>query len=284
MDLLSEHEIEEYVINIVRSCVREYATTIIPSVDEIVKGLGLCVKNGELPLDKDGVLIGEMIIINTQVQNEERKQFTRFHEITHYLIKQDGYLISILHDALWRDKIRYENILEKICNIGAAEFLMPGEEFRRLYKEGGFCVGLIVEASQHFGSSKIATTIQMAQVAPHSCITAVCEYGSLPRGMENQDCLFTKDNLPLEQWLHVVYSASSPSMKYHLAKYTIIPDEHPIYSAFCQGKLIMEESYIPFNSGKKMPCYCEALLHSDRIYTIFHIESPPDNKQLEFRI
>ena len=34
------------------------------------------------------------ILINSQIQNEERKRFTQFHEITHYLIEKDGDLIS----------------------------------------------------------------------------------------------------------------------------------------------------------------------------------------------
>ena len=76
--------------------------------------------------------------------------------------------------------VNIKNNLERLCNIGAAEFLMPREEFTKLYKEKGFNVELIPFAANHFGSSTIATTIQLAQVAPNSCITAICECGLIP--------------------------------------------------------------------------------------------------------
>ena len=264
-----------------RSSVEKYGTSVIPSFEEIINGLQLSEKKDELPPDKDGILADNIIIINTQVRSEERKQFTRFHEVTHYLIKQDGELISDLHDTFWHDKKGYERILERLCNIGAAEFLMPREEFRRLCEETGFRVGLITEASQHFGSSKIATTIQLAQVAPYPCITAICEYGVMPNRTEHQRSLFPTKGLPSSQ-LYILYSAASPSVRYLLARYSVIPDEHTICDAFHQGEAMDQESYVPFPSGKKMPCRCEALRHFDRVYVIFHLGSEPDSRQLKF--
>lgn len=264
-----------------RAAVGEYGSNVIPSFEEVRDGLQLSEKKGDLPADKDGALTGDTIIINKQVQSAERMQFTRFHEITHYLIEQDGELISILHDAFWHDKSGYGRALEKLCNIGAAEFLMPREEFKSLCKERGFCVGLITEASQYFGSSKIATTIQLAQVAPHPCITAICEYGVAPVKISHQKRLFTTEGLPPSQ-LYIMYSSVSPSVKYWLAKHTIIPNEHPICYAFYQGEEIDQESYVPFRSGKKMPCRCEAYRYFDKVYTIFHLGCTPDSSQLEF--
>ena len=281
MQLLSERQIREYVIKLVRDAVSKYASDAIPTVDEILLGQGLDMKEGELPPYEDGALVGNLIIINSEIQSEERKQFTRFHEITHHLINQDGEIISILHDATWHQNDGYKTVIERLCNVGAAEFLMPCEEFRRFYKEKGFQAGLITEASHHFGSSTIATTIQLAQVAPYSCITAVCEYGLMPNQIKCQPNLFVDDSaLPASQ-LHVVYSASSPTTKYKLAKYTVIPEGHPIYDAFFQSVTVEKESYIPFRSGKEMPCYCEALVYRDRIHVVFHIDPAPCVGQLE---
>ena len=163
---------------------------------------------------------------------------------------------------------------------------MPREEFRWLYSNKDFQVETIIEASRYFGSSKIATAIQLAKVATHSCIVAVCEYGLLPADQINQQArLFDGEALPLpESKLHVVYAASSPSTKYQLARYTVIPEEHPIYDAYFKEMEIDEESYIPFRSGKKMPCCLEALPHSNRIYAIFHLDSLPNSSQLEFAL
>ena len=56
--------------------------------------------------------------------------------------------------------------LERLCNIGAAEFLMPREKFTKLYEEKGFNVELIPFSASYFESSAIATTIQLAQDCP----------------------------------------------------------------------------------------------------------------------
>lgn len=257
---------KKHVIKLVQDTVREYSSTQVPNFSEICTGLGLDVQEISLPHGIDGMHRGKTIFINSGIRNEERKRFTQFHEVTHYLIEKDGDLISDLHDTTWNQDDGYERQLEQFCNIGAAEFLMPRKIFAGLYKEREFNVELIPYAARYFGSSTIATTIQLAQVAPNSCITAVC-------------ALIDKDN-STKQKLHITYSASSPSTKYLLAKYTEIPGDHLINQAFSQTEPVEGESYVPFRSGKKMPCYCEALADGDRIYTLFHLTPPPNSDQM----
>ena len=271
----------KYIIKLVQDTVREYGSTQVPSFGEICAGLGLDVQEVSLPSRIDGMHRGRTIFINSWIQNEERKRFTQFHEVTHYLIEKDGDLISELHDATWSQDDGYERLLEQLCNIGAAEFLMPRKVFAGLYKERKFNVELIPYAARYFKSSVIATTIQLAQVAPHSCITAVCEYGLIPNEVApSRDYPFDGKNLPDKRKLHVVYSTPSPATKYWLAKYTKIPGDHLINQAFLQTQPIEADSYVPFRSGKKMPCTCEALADGDRVYVLFHLTPPPNPDQL----
>lgn len=279
---LSFRDMKVRVITLVREEVRKYASTPIPTFDEIRNGLGLDVKEGKLSPDIDGLLQGHTIVINTRIQYEERKQFTRFHEVTHHLIKEDEELFSTLHDLTWSRNGKFDATLEELCNIGAAEFLMPREEFTKLYKEKRFNVQLIPFASSHFRSSAIATTIQLAVVAPHSCITAVCEYGLMPsKTTASQAHLFGGKHLLPKPKLHVVYSASSPATKYRLARYTGIPNDHLINQAFSEGDTLEGDSDVPFPSGNRMPCSCEALPHGNRVYVLFHLTTPPNPNQLE---
>ena len=272
---------KKYIIKLVQNTVGEYSSGRVPSFDEICTNLGLDVQETLLPQGIDGMHKRGTILINSQIQNEERKRFTQFHELTHYLIEKDGDLISDLHDLTFSQAGEYDRQLEKLCNIGAAEFLMPSEEFRKLYKERGFNVGLIPYAARHFKCSIIATTIQLAQIAPNKCITAMCERGLIPNDIAlSQDHLLGEKNLSVERKLRVIYSASSPTTKYWLAKYTEIPADHLINQAFLQIQPVEEESYVPFRSGKKMPCHCEALADGDRIYAIFHLTPPPNPDQL----
>ena len=278
-------DVNAHVIQLVRNTVRKYASTSIPDFDEICSGLGLVVKEVPLSLATDGMITKrKTILINSRIQSKERKRFTQFHEIAHHLIDEDGDLISILHDAAWGE---YDKQVERLCNIGAAEFLMPREEFTKFYEANGFSVELIPFAANYFESSTIATTIQLGQVAPNSCITAICEYGLMSNETaQSQHSLFDEENHTPEPKLHVVYSASSPATKYWLARGTNIPDDHLINQAFLDDQYLEEESFVPFRSGNRMPCYCEALPDTDknRVYALFHLIRPPNSNpdQLTF--
>ena len=267
------NNLERRVIKLVRDAVDKYASTTIPTFNEICFGLGLDVKEGFLPDGTDGAQKGRTIIINSRIKNEERKRFTQFHEVTHYLIEKDEDLISELHEYTTQEN-GYERPLEYLCNIGAAEFLMPSKAFIRLYEEKGLNVELILYAAHHFKSSTIAATIQLAQVAPNECITAICEFVSND-ATSSQTKLFNGKYYSAKRRLHVIYSALSPTAKYPLAKNTVIPDDHLIHDAFLQNQTVDGKSCVPFRSGKNMPCHCEALADGERVYVLFHLNDPP---------
>ena len=272
------NNLERRVIKLVRDAVDKHALTTIPTFNEICSGLGLDVKEGFLPNGTDGIQKSTTIVINSRIKNEERKRFTQFHEVTHYLIEKDDDLISDLHEYTTQED-GYDRPLEYLCNIGAAEFLMPSKAFTNLYEEQGFNVKLIPFAARYFKSSAIATTIQLAQVAPNSCITAVCE--SIPNDTVSSQAHFSNAKYrSTKQKLHVVYSSSSPITKYVLAKHTVIPDDHLIHETSLQTQPVEGESNVPFRSGKKMPCFCEALADGDRVYVLFHLTPPPNPDQL----
>ena len=270
------NNMKESIIKLVRDTALKFSSIENPNFYEICSGLGLDVREVLLPDGVDGGQKGATIIINSRIKNGERKCFTRFHELMHYLIEKDRNLITKLRRLTVNQKGEYDRQIEKFCNIGAAEFLMPSKAFTKLYKEKGFNVGLVLYAASYFKSSPIAATIQLAQVAPHKCITAICEYG-----LESNNTTLLQDRLLNTEYcspkpkLHVIYASPSPTTKYWLAKYTVIPGDHLIHEAFLQDQPVEAESYIPFRSGKKMPCYCEALADGDKVYVLFHLSPPP---------
>lgn len=274
------------VIQLVREVVSKYASTTTPTFDEICSNLGLNVVEDVLPGRKDGMYAAKekTIFIDSRMQNEERKRFTQFHEVTHFLLKQDDDLISELDEYINSQADGYsEQLDEYLCNVGAAEFLMPSKEFAMLYEKEGFNVQLILSAANHFKSSAIAATIQLAQVAPNKCIAVVCENGLIPNDtISSQNSLFTTNNQPYNKpKLHVIYSASSPAADRWLAKYTIFPNDHLINQAFLQVKMLEGESEILF-PGWQEPCTCEALPQKNRVYALFHLSPLPDPNQMTF--
>ena len=280
------NRMKKRVIQLVREVVNEYASTTTPTFDEICSGLGLNVVEDVLPGRKEGMYVEreKTIFVDSRMQNEERKRFTQFHEVVHYLIRQDEDLISDLQDypySMDSMEDEYEKVVEILCNIGAAEFLMPRDEFKKLYTAEGFNVNLILRASDHFKSSTIATTIQLAQIAPNQCITAIFEYGLTPKKtIQSQASLFNTEYPHQKPKWHVIYSASSPAADRWLAKYTIFPDDHLINQAFLQAKMLEGDSEIPF-PGWQESCTCEALPYKNRVYALFHLSPLPDPNQMK---
>ena len=269
------------VIEVVQNVVNEYASTAIPTFDEICSGLGLNVVEDWLPNGKEGMYLEKTVFIDSRMQNEERKRFTQFHEASHYLIEKDGDLISELDEYTCSQEHEYKKSLETLCNIGAAEFLMPRKEFARLYEEKGFNVQLILFAADYFKSSTIAATIQLAQVAPNECIAVVCENGLIPNDpAPPQNQLFNTEYRSPKSKLHVIYSASSPAANRWLGKYTIFPDNHLINQAFLRAETLEGESEIPF-PGWQESCICEALPYKNRVYALFHLSPLPDPNQMK---
>ena len=268
------NSVQKQIIQVVCNTVNTYSSTPIPTIDEICDGLGLEIREDTITDGRDGMIVDKTnIIINSKIRYEERKRFTIFHEIMHYLIDNDEDLISILNEYTLSQDGEYNRQEEIFANIGAAEFLMPSEKFRELYIKRGLSVELIPFAAQKFESSVIAATIQLAQVAPNKCITAICE---APYNDSSEQPKFIAGNgKEKRQKLLVTYAAASSTMKYKLARDTIIPIDHLIYDSFLKDSPVMGKSYIPFRSGKNMPCTCEALTDGDRVIVIFHLNSPP---------
>ena len=276
------NSMKSQVIKLVQNIVQKYSSTKNPNFGEICSRLRLDVIEGVLPDGIDGMHSGNRIIINSQIQNEERKRFTQFHEVAHYLIEEDGDLISELRKYTCGQEDGYKRSLEVLCNIGAAEFLMPRKEFKKLCKAKGFNVQLILYAARHFRSSPIATTIQLAQIAPNKCIAVVCENGLIPNAPASSQASFflPEHRYCNESKLPVIYSASSPAASDRwLAKHTIFPDDHLINQAFLQAKMLEGESEIPF-PGWQESCTCEALPNKNRVYALFHLSPLPDPNQM----
>lgn len=276
-------DLKRHVIELVQETVRKYASNENSNLfNKICSDLGLDVKEVALPDGIDGMLEGKTILVNSKIHSEERKRFTLFHEMMHHLINEDGILISELHDLTINEKEHYGKQLEKFCNIGTAEFLMPRRAFTKLYQEKSFNVELILNAADHFKASTIAATIQLAQVAPNECIATVWEYGPLPNNSTRlQDSLFTTENeFTNKTKLHVIYSASSPAASHRwLTKYTTFPDDHLINQAFRNDEMLKDECYIHFPRWRE-ECICEALPYKNRVYTLFHLTPPPSSEQM----
>jgi hypothetical protein len=137
--MMSLREIRTYVIKLVRQTLE--SNDIAPGTPwhEAVKKLGLPpVEFRYLLRGQDGCRQGRKIVINKAITCAERREFTVFHEILHILIEDDGEVESSLLELIEHGSDNFNWEIESLCNLGAAEFLMPSEEFKKLMDANEF--------------------------------------------------------------------------------------------------------------------------------------------------
>lgn len=254
--------------------------------DPVAQYLGIQVKENPLPNNADGqyfpvnstLLTQPLIILNPQIGEPDRLNFTFFHEICHHLIRQDDELYSFLNEFAAGEFLT--NTIEKYCNIGAAEFLIPGNDVRAEIDRAGFQISLLEHFDQLFPASKPAIAIQLAQCASHKCFVSIAASGIPPKSNGDAPTFF-ETGFTEQRVLYMQYSASSPSNKYAIARYVQIPREHLISRVFQTQSRARGRAIIPLRSQKIWECECDAIFYKGRVYASFNITPPAISSQLQ---
>ena len=158
------------------------------------------------------------IFINPQIW-VDRAEFTFYHEVVHHLLTRDKSFISYLHDAV-SDNNAFDRAIERACNIGAAEFLLPHSQVLDLASNSEWNAHLIRKLHQSFPASWIACVLQIASVAPHACVGVVCGAGSSAQVHSRQ---LLPSSGQSSDHLVILHSVSSQSMRYSVARSTVVP-------------------------------------------------------------
>lgn len=229
----------------------------------------------------EGASLNHVIFLKTyDCLNEERKRFTLYHEICHGLLRKDEWFWSVLHDQLKSDR-DFSHTKERLCNIGAAEFLLPRSSISNILVSEGVSVAHISKLANHFCASKLATAIQIADCATHECIMVVAT--RMPDPTQNLSRLteFPGSNKPR---LVVEYSMPSTTTKYKVGRYVPIRSNSIIASAekAPDGITLTGRDLVPFKSGTPWEVEAEALRLGSRIYALFNLRPPRpvDDRQL----
>ena len=275
--LLSDRQLREQVIELVQHASRHLPDNA--SFDDIERIFGLHVCEDHLPLDKDGSYIedGSKIIVNRNVTSDERRQFTVYHELAHFLIREDEDLYSYLHDA-YVDTNDFDRTIELVCNIGAAEFILPRDGVRELIETQGFSLSLAPQLCQKGCVSGPAALIQLVQCAPNRCYGVICDYGIPPNSaIANQQAFFQAQQINA---LYILYAIWSPSARYSIARFTPIQKNHLLVQALSEDSLIKGKDRIPFKSGADWRVPAEAICFRGKVYGLFNVSPPPNPRQL----
>jgi hypothetical protein len=274
--LLSDRQLREQVIKLTQTACQKLPR--YPSISDIENCFSLKVVEGDLPIDKDGAYIEQesKIILNKLVTSDERRQFTLYHEVVHYLIRLDDDLYSYLHDA-YPIATDFNRIVELLCNIGAAEIILPREYVRSLIDQRGFSLKLLLDLCQLNSVSGPAALIQLVQCAPNHCYGVICERGVIPTPENSNQEAFVHSS-PTSA-MYVLYAVWSPSAQYSIARFTRIPNDHILFRSSTNQMVIRGKDRIPFRSGKIWQVPCEICFFRNNIYGLFHAAPPPNVQQ-----
>jgi Zn-dependent peptidase ImmA (M78 family) len=281
---LRKRPTERELVKLVRSLAQKVKHDIeVKSLDDFTKIAAhyqLSFSLEALPDDKDGCLIDDRkIILNSKMRSHERRQFTFYHELIHALLRRDEDLTSLVHDA-WVAST--DNLIERLCDYGAAEILLPSEEIRSFLRQEGFSASAIPILCQVYNASAPAVAIQMTNCASHHCYMVGAQLTSVD--VEILAPLLI-NLVPAEKEkiaLRVIHSGCSSSAKYApVARNTIVERKHLMYSAFEveNGAVVKGIDRIPFRSSN-WRVQCEAIYFRDKVYAFFNVTPPIAVEQL----
>lgn len=220
------------------------------------------------------------VVLDPSAQSPERLNFTFFHELMHDRIEHDDNLLSMLADAYIGSE---DIVIERLCNAGAAELLIPTFDLRKTLQACEFSTGSIPTLCEQYGASSIAVAFKMISTASHDCFLVIAE----PRFVkpDNHEIPMLLDVRPADaQWkLVIIYSATSPGVtKYSIKIGQQLTFDHPIYDALSQsGQVVRGYAKIPFASGTSWSVGFDALFFRSKVFAFFHASPPVSASQLQ---
>lgn len=174
--------------------------------DRMAAGVGFRWRTAAIA-GRDGLLdAASRTILVAEGQSPRRQRFTLAHEVMHRLIEQDGELLSDLHEAYEGPAL--ERALERLCNLGAAEMLLPRAEVERALAAGPN-PRLIWELAERFGVSEPAAAVALVGALGPGALAAV--FGGRPLAV------------------YFAFGAGAP------ARGTVLPAEHPLAAVRAAG-------------------------------------------------
>ena len=274
--LISETELEHRVITYVQDIKDQYAQWRDPPT--LAHALGFRVVVGKLGQGREGASLDDLIVVSPEGGTPGRQTFTFYHEIVHRLIRRHDTLFSELHEQFTTSR-DLNQILERLSNIGAAEFLIPRSEVLKECGVRGYSVEAIARLRELTGASATAVCVQVGLSAPHRCVALVARVKRI--SLRGQTQLMTG----VATRLVVELGVSSRTMRYRVAKDTPIEAGHLLHSV-CrsqEGEIVNGKARIPFRQGTNWPVDCEAMRLGAQVFALFHADPAPqllDDRQV----
>ncbi len=122
------------------------------------------------------------ILANSNVMNARRLNFTLAHEIGHLFFAGAEHKVHLrARDRRVYDQTPEGRSLERLCDLAAAELLMPSRWFDEAVKELGFNAAAVPQLAERFDVSLEAAALRLLATREHErCAIGFFEYGVRP--------------------------------------------------------------------------------------------------------
>jgi len=258
------------VVNCIDDTKRKYAMWTNPF--DLAHELEISITVGKLGSGQEGAAFAEQIVLDPTHGVKARQRFTLYHEIVHHLIRRNDKLYSILHDQ-YRSDEDFIHIIERLCNVGAAEFIIPRSILLGAIDADGFSILQVKNLSKADEISPTAVFVQLALCAKHACIATICRMVM----SQKVDSPGLFGEVEPRMVLQVETAVSSSHTKYRIARGSLIPKGHLLYDTYdvANHDIVSGSAPVPFRSKRSWLVNCEAILIGKQVFGLFHLDPPP---------
>lgn len=253
------------------------------SPQKLANELGYKVCSGTVGDDFEGCTVGDRIFIGGDHEHQGRRLFTFYHEMGHHILDQNERLISHIHELPAAKAGTIDQVIERLCDVAAGEFLLPRTDVQDIIRNNQFSLDAFKALNNDFSASKTATFVQFILNASHETLGVIVQKSS---SKSEENSMLTLMNVdPQNGEPRVVVSISSNQTKYTVGTGALIPEGHFIHHCFdAEYGTINErqEVQIPFKSDTTWKTKTEAIRLGSQVFAVFHLEQPskPSENQL----
>ena len=235
--------IEAVVRNLARDKLAE-AEKLLQAIDEdwapppydpflVAQALGIrCIPVDKPELEDAMIFVqeGTSTILFRPERTRVRTRFNIFHEIAHTLFPD--YQSNSLYRRARRPRLfEPEGQLEYLCDVAAAEFLMPIDLFCRDLDQRGFGAAQVAALCRRYEASMEAVCLRMVEANVRSCALALFEYKSPPKKRRRKDLDLLPDvQVTPQRSVRVSYAV--PSKRFKERGFSV-PSHLPLGSRSC---------------------------------------------------
>jgi hypothetical protein len=227
----------------------------------------------EADLDCDGELLWSRRVIRVNARHSPgRQRFSVAHEIVHTLIDEIRHESNDIRcfgigeypHELNQDSRARRTEEEMLCNHGAAELVMPMQDFIPRIRSRGPSVGSVLPLAEEFQASKEAIVNRIPATGLWPCASVVWEPGLKPSQFDqantDQMALPGLEELarPVER-LRVRYAIRSETFDLWIPRHKSVPEDTTIHECYRSGEATQGTDVLEFGGSEVEEAYVESM-------------------------